>query len=86
MGCSLKTSKIKHKRLSNGRDLCFSDWGDIDEQACFAILSAAVDAGVNFFDTADVYGGGRSESLIGRFLKQTGHEIFVATKLGRTGK
>lgn len=63
-----------------------SDWGDIDEQACFAILSAAVDAGVDFFDTADVYGGGRSESLIGKFLKQTGHEIFVATKLGRTGE
>ena len=62
-----------------------SDWGTIDEQACFAILSAAADAGVSFFDTADVYGGGRSETLIGRFLKQTGHEIFVATKLGRTG-
>lgn len=63
-----------------------SDWGDIDEQACFAILSAAVDAGVNFFDTADVYGGGRSEALIGKFLKQTGHQIFVATKVGRTSQ
>jgi len=63
-----------------------SDWGAIDEQACFSILSAAVDAGVNFFDTADVYGGGRSETIIGKFLKQTGHEIFVATKLGRTGE
>ena len=63
-----------------------SDWGAIDEQACFAILSAAVDAGVNFLDTADVYGGGRSESVIGRFLKQTGHDIFVATKLGRAGE
>lgn len=63
-----------------------SDWGAIDEQACFDILSAAVDAGVNFFDTADVYGGGRSESLIGKFLQQTRHEIFVATKLGRTAE
>ncbi len=63
-----------------------SDWGSIDEQACHAILAAAVDAGVNFFDTADVYGSGRSETLIGKFLKQTGHEIFVATKLGRTGE
>ena len=61
-----------------------SDWGAIDEQACFDILSAAVAAGVTFFDTADVYGSGRSESLIGKFLKQTSHEIFVATKLGRT--
>ncbi len=63
-----------------------SDWGAVDEQTCFGILSAAVDAGVDFFDTADVYGGGRSETLIGKFLKQTGHEIFVATKLGRTGE
>ncbi len=63
-----------------------SDWGAVDEKECFAILSAAVDAGVTFFDTADVYGGGRSEALIGRFLKQTSHEAFVATKLGRTSE
>ncbi len=61
-----------------------SDWGDVDETQCLAILAAAVDAGVDFFDTADVYGDGRSEELIGKFLKQTGHELFVATKLGRT--
>lgn len=61
-----------------------SDWGAVDEAECLAILAAAVDAGVDFFDTADVYGGGRSEELIGKFLRQTGHELFVATKLGRT--
>jgi aryl-alcohol dehydrogenase-like predicted oxidoreductase len=64
-----------------------SDWGAIDEQECFGILQAAVDAGVTFFDTADVYGSGRSETLIGKFLKQHPNpEIFVATKLGRTGE
>lgn len=62
-----------------------SDWGAVDESRCFGILSAAVDAGVNFFDTADVYGGGRSEALIGRFLKERKRDIFVATKLGRAG-
>ena len=53
--------------------------------AALDILHAAVDAGVNFLDTADVYGGGRSEKLIGRFLKQSppAGTIFVATKLGR---
>jgi aryl-alcohol dehydrogenase-like predicted oxidoreductase len=63
-----------------------SDWGDLDDAAAFAILTAAVEAGVTFFDTADVYGNGRSESLIGQFLRQRGsaEEIFVATKLGRT--
>lgn len=63
-----------------------SDWGAVDESECLAILAAAVEAGVNFFDTADVYGGGRSEEIIGKFLKQTRREIFVATKLGRTAE
>ena len=63
-----------------------SDWGAVDDASCFAILSAAHDAGVNFFDTADIYGDGRSESLIGRWLKDTRRPVFVATKLGRTGE
>ncbi|MEO7932867.1 MAG: aldo/keto reductase [Chthoniobacterales bacterium] len=61
-----------------------ADWGAVDDDSASEILSTAVAAGVNFFDTADVYGGGRSESLIGKFLKDTKEEIFVATKLGRT--
>ncbi len=61
-----------------------ADWGAVDDASAFEILSTAVAAGVNFFDTADVYGGGRSESLIGKFLKDTQEKIFVATKLGRT--
>ena len=60
-----------------------SDWGDISDELGLGILHAAVEKGVNFFDTADVYGGGRSESLIGRFLKESPVEVFVATKLGR---
>ena len=61
-----------------------SDWGNIDESRAFKILRAAMDAGVTFFDTADVYGDGRSETLIGKFLRKNSAEIFVATKLGRT--
>ena len=60
-----------------------AEWGDVPDEKALAILGAAVDSGVTFFDTADVYGGGRSESLIGRFLKQSRRDIFVATKLGR---
>ena len=57
----------------------------LDDKDGWRAYVAAADAGVNFFDTADVYGGGRSESLIGRFLKKSGRkDIFVATKLGRT--
>ena len=44
-------------------------WGDLDADAAQQILQASVDAGVNFLDTADVYGDGRSEQFIGQFLK-----------------
>jgi aryl-alcohol dehydrogenase-like predicted oxidoreductase len=60
-----------------------ADWGALDDARAFAILNAAADAGVNFFDTADVYGAGRSESLIGQFRKRRPGPFFVATKLGR---
>src|SRR5262245_14299399 len=60
-----------------------ADWGDVDEQTAHATLQAAVDSGVTIFDTADVYGLGRSETLIGTFLKRHTEPVFVATKLGR---
>jgi aryl-alcohol dehydrogenase-like predicted oxidoreductase len=62
-----------------------SSWGEVTEEVALQTLRAAVQAGVNFLDTADVYGDGRSERLIGRFLKETREPIFVATKLGRSG-
>lgn len=61
-------------------------WGEeIAETEALATLHAAVESGVNFIDTADVYGDGRSETLIGRFLKEVSQPLFVATKLGRGG-
>ncbi|GAA5188826.1 aldo/keto reductase [Rugosimonospora acidiphila] len=60
-----------------------ADWGEVDEDDALATLSEAVDAGVNLIDTADVYGDGRSERLIGRFLRERGGDITVATKMGR---
>ena len=60
-----------------------ADWGALDDRRAFDILDAAADAGITFLDTADVYGNGRSETLIGTFLKQQSHKFFVATKLGR---
>jgi aryl-alcohol dehydrogenase-like predicted oxidoreductase len=62
-----------------------ADWGTVDEDAALNILQAYVDAGGNFIDTADVYGMGVSEQLIGKFLKTAKQEIYVATKLGRRG-
>ena len=61
-----------------------ADWGDVDESDAMAVLDAAAGAGVTIFDTADVYGDGRSESLIGRWLASNpGSAVFVATKMGR---
>ncbi|RFA11601.1 aldo/keto reductase [Subtercola boreus] len=61
-----------------------ADWGDVAESDALAVLDAAVDSGVTFFDTADVYGDGRSEQTIGTFLSANpGHSITVATKMGR---
>jgi aryl-alcohol dehydrogenase-like predicted oxidoreductase len=60
-----------------------ADWGDVDDGVSLKALHAAADAGVTFFDTADVYGDGRSERLIARFRKERKEAIKVATKIGR---
>jgi aryl-alcohol dehydrogenase-like predicted oxidoreductase len=60
-----------------------ADWGEVAEEDALAVLDAAIDAGVNFIDTADVYGDGRSERLVGRALRSRGDALFVATKMGR---
>jgi aryl-alcohol dehydrogenase-like predicted oxidoreductase len=60
------------------------DWGDVGDDDAMATLHAAVDAGIRFVDTADVYGDGRSERLIGRFLRERRDpDLVVATKAGR---
>lgn len=58
-------------------------WGDVDDSQSMAALHAAIDSGVNFIDTADVYGMGRSERLVARLKKERSEEIIVATKAGR---
>ena len=59
-----------------------ADWGEVSEEQALDVLAAAVDAGVTLLDTADVYGDGRSEKFIGRFLRD--HDgLTVATKMGR---
>ena len=60
-----------------------AEWGPVSEQDAEAIVRASLDAGVTFFDTADVYGLGRSETILGRVLASRSRKPFVATKLGR---
>ncbi len=59
------------------------DWGEVRDEEAMATMRAATELGVTFFDTADVYGRGRSEELIGRFLKEHCSPLFIATKVGR---
>jgi aryl-alcohol dehydrogenase-like predicted oxidoreductase len=61
-----------------------ADWGDVSEADALGVLDAAVEEGVTFFDTADVYGDGRSETLIGGYLRDHPDAgVTVATKMGR---
>ncbi|MBI1372271.1 MAG: aldo/keto reductase [Phycisphaera sp.] len=62
-----------------------AEWGDVSEADALGTLTAAADAGITFVDTADIYGLGRSETLIGKFLaaRDDAERFFIATKLGR---
>lgn len=58
-------------------------WGNVDDQESMATLHRALDLGVNFFDTADVYGDGHSEKLLARLRKERKEPFYIATKAGR---
>ncbi|HEX6034550.1 MAG TPA: aldo/keto reductase, partial [Anaerolineales bacterium] len=58
-------------------------WGDVQDEESLAALHRALDLGVNFFDTADVYGDGRSEQLLAKLRKDRSEPFYVATKAGR---
>ena len=60
-----------------------ADWGQVNDQDSLNALRAAIEQGVNFIDTADVYGDGRSERLVAKVIKEYPGQVFVATKAGR---
>lgn len=73
----------KVSEISFGAWAIGGSWGDVDDRESLAALNRAVDMGVNFIDTADVYGDGRSEQLVAQLRKQRSETIYVATKAGR---
>jgi aryl-alcohol dehydrogenase-like predicted oxidoreductase len=79
----LGTTGMRVSEVSLGTWAFGEGWGTVSDEDAIAAMHRAVDLGVNFFDTADVYGGGRSEGLIRRVLEERSEEIFVATKAGR---
>src|ERR1051325_3071021 len=62
---------------------CNNFGGRIDENDTHEVIKAALDEGINFFDTADMYADGRSEELLGRFLGSRRNDVIIATKFGQ---
>src|SRR4051812_33528664 len=73
----------KISAISFGAWAIGGSWGAVDDKESLAALHRALDLGVNFFDTADVYGDGRSEQLLGRLRKERRETFYIATKAGR---
>ena len=73
----------KVSEISFGAWAIGGTWGKVDDQESLAALHAALDGGVNFFDTADVYGDGHSERLLARLRKERKEKFYIATKAGR---
>src|ERR1700727_1569097 len=73
----------KISEISFGAWAIGGSWGDVSDAESLAALHAALGGGVNFFDTADVYGEGRSERLLAKLKKERKEKFFIATKAGR---
>ena len=73
----------KVSEISFGAWAIGSMWGSVDEKESVAALHTALDSGINFFDTADVYGDGRSERLLGQLRKERKETFYIATKAGQ---
>src|SRR5277367_4615625 len=73
----------KISEISFGAWAIGGSWGNVSDAESIAALHAALDGGVNFFDTADVYGDGRSERLLAKLKKERKEKFYIATKAGR---
>jgi aryl-alcohol dehydrogenase-like predicted oxidoreductase len=73
----------KVSEISFGAWAIGSEWGKADDEESLAALHRAIDCGVNFIDTADIYGMGRSERLVGQLKRERRETILIATKMGR---
>jgi aryl-alcohol dehydrogenase-like predicted oxidoreductase len=81
--CTLGSTGFRVSDISFGAWAIGGSWGAVDDKESLAALNKAADCGVNFIDTADVYGMGRSERLLAQFKRDRKQEIVIATKAGR---
>jgi len=79
----LGKTNFKVSEVSLGAWQIGGSWGDVSDEDAERVVHAAIQSGINFIDTADVYGDGRSERFIAKVLSETKEQVFVATKAGR---
>lgn len=79
----LGKTNFKVSEVSLGAWQIGGSWGDVSDKDAERVVHAAIESGINFIDTADVYGDGRSERFIAKVLSETKDQVFVATKAGR---
>jgi len=83
---TLGNTNYKVSEIGFGAWAIGADWGNVTEEQAHEALNAAIDDGMNFIDTADVYGAGRSEKIVGEVVKNRSEDITIATKMGRGSK
>lgn len=81
----LGSTEMEVSAISLGTWAIGGSWGEVDDEESVRAIERAIELGVNFFDTADVYGSGRSEELLRRTTAHKADEIFIATKFCRAG-
>ena len=81
----LGNSELKVSEISFGTWGIGGDWGQSNDDDALSAIGRAIDLGVNFFDTADVYGSGHSEELLRKATKGREDEIYIASKFCRAG-
>jgi aryl-alcohol dehydrogenase-like predicted oxidoreductase len=79
----LRKTNFKVSEVSLGAWQIGGSWGNVSDEDAERVVHAAIDNGINFIDTADVYGDGRSERFVAKVLSETKEQVFVATKAGR---
>jgi len=82
---SLGKSGINVTVIGTGLWAVGGGWGPVDDKKALAAIDASIDAGINFYDTADVYGDGHSEELLGKAMRGRREKFIVATKIGWVG-
>ena len=82
---NLGVSNLNVSKIGFGCWAIGGSWGSTDDKQSISTIRKAIDLGINFFDTADIYGFGHSETLLGKALGKKRKDVIIATKVGLAG-